>query len=317
MLELIDIALLALIGLFGGLVGGMLGIGGSIIMIPAMTELLGPNQHLYQAAAMIVNFFVVVPAVYQHRRASAIDFRTVARLVPLAILAALAGVAVSELPMFRGSGETYLRATFGTFLIIAAAVDLFRMARTRTRKTMSELDDSPASLDRRRVTWRMAAYVAIPTGLIAGMLGVGGGLLAVPLQRRFLRIPLRQAIANSAALIIPTSLLGATAKNLALIDRHVDGTSPFVLAAILIPMAVLGSFVGSRWTHIAPVKMIRTAFWVLLMVAGTKLVYTATSSLGPSAVGKSESASRAWISNRNSRCLGPSSTKRWHSSLMI
>lgn len=317
MLELIDIVLLVLIGLFGGLVGGMLGIGGSIIMIPAMTELLGPNQHLYQAAAMIVNFFVVVPAVYQHRRASAIDFRTVARLVPLAILAALAGVAVSELPMFRGSGETYLRATFGTFLIIAAAVDLFRMARAKTRKTMSELDDSPASLDRRHVTWRLSAYVAIPTGLIAGMLGVGGGLLAVPLQCRFLRIPLRQAIANSAALIIPTSLLGATAKNLALMDRHVDGTSPFILAAILIPMAVLGSFVGSRWTHIAPVRMIRTAFWVLLMVAGTKLIYTAASSLRTSAVGKSEIASRAWISNRSSRCWGPSSMKRWRSSLMI
>ena len=317
MLELIDIVLLVLIGLFGGLVGGMLGVGGSVVMIPAMTELLGPNQHLYQAAAMIVNFFVVVPAVYQHRRAKAIDFRTVARLVPLAILAALAGVAISELPMFRGNGETYLRGAFGTFLIIIAAVDLFRMARGKTRKTISEHNDSPASLTPRRVTWRFAAYVAIPTGLIAGMLGVGGGMLAVPLQRRFLRIPLRQAIANSAAVIIPTSLLGATAKNLALMDRHVDGTSPFVLAAILIPMAVLGSFIGSRWTHIAPSKMIRTAFWVLLMVAGTKLVYTAASSLRPSTVGKNEIASRAWISKRNSRCLGPSTTKLWHSSLMI
>jgi len=316
-LEIVDIVLLVLIGLFGGLVGGMLGVGGSVVMIPAMTELLGPNQHLYQAAAMIVNFFVVVPAVYQHRRARAIDFRTVARLVPLSILAALAGVAVSELPMFRCSGETYLQGAFGAFLIIIAAVDLFRMSRAKTRDTINELKDNPARLSPQRITWRFAAYVAIPTGLIAGLLGVGGGVLAVPLQRRFLRIPLRQAIANSAAVIIPTSLLGATAKNLAIMDRHIDGTSPFVLAAILIPMAVLGSFIGSRWTHIAPLKMIRVAFWVLLMVAGTKLVYTTASSLRPSALGKNEIASRAWISNRNRRCLGPSSTKLWHSSLMI
>ncbi|MCH9003289.1 MAG: TSUP family transporter, partial [Planctomycetes bacterium] len=62
-----------LIGLFTGVVGGLLGVGGSIVMIPAMTEVIGPDQHLYQAAAMIVNFFVVVPAVYQHRKAGAID----------------------------------------------------------------------------------------------------------------------------------------------------------------------------------------------------------------------------------------------------
>ena len=60
-----DLSLVALvvIGLLTGVVGGMLGVGGSIVLIPAMTEVLGPNQHLFQATAMIVNFFVVVPAV--------------------------------------------------------------------------------------------------------------------------------------------------------------------------------------------------------------------------------------------------------------
>ena len=68
-----DLIALALIGLLAGLLGGLLGIGGSIVMIPAMTEVLGPDQHLYQAAAMTVNFFVVVPAVIRHSRAGAIS----------------------------------------------------------------------------------------------------------------------------------------------------------------------------------------------------------------------------------------------------
>ena len=74
----------------------MLGVGGSLIMILALTELLGPDQHLYQSAAMIVNFFVVVPAVIQHRRAKVIELTTVMRLIPLAFAAVIVGVMMSE-----------------------------------------------------------------------------------------------------------------------------------------------------------------------------------------------------------------------------
>ena len=91
-----DALWLALIGLLAGACGGLLGIGGGIVMIPAMTEVFGPDQHLYQAAAMIVNFFVVVPAVYQHVRAGAVDRSAVRRLIPLGPVAVVAGVALSE-----------------------------------------------------------------------------------------------------------------------------------------------------------------------------------------------------------------------------
>ena len=66
-----EMLILMAIGLCAGLLGGLLGIGGSVVMIPAMSVIFGPAQHLYQGAAMIVNFFVVIPAVIQHRRAGA------------------------------------------------------------------------------------------------------------------------------------------------------------------------------------------------------------------------------------------------------
>ena len=91
-----------MIGLLCGLTGGLLGIGGSIVMIPAVTELLGPDQHLYQAAAMILTFFVATPAVLQHARAGAIQAATVRRIIPPALVAVVAGVALSELPLFAG-----------------------------------------------------------------------------------------------------------------------------------------------------------------------------------------------------------------------
>ena len=88
-----DVLLLILVGLVAGGSGGLLGIGGSVVMIPGMVFLFGSEQqlgrepqHLYQAAAMIVNFFVMLPAVWQHWRAKA-PLRSVTRwMVPSTIV---------------------------------------------------------------------------------------------------------------------------------------------------------------------------------------------------------------------------------------
>ncbi len=274
-----DLIALLLIGLVTGLVGGLLGIGGSIVLIPAMTEVLGPDQHLYQATAMIVNFFVVVPAVYQHRRAQAIDPAVVVRVVPLALLAVVVGVGLSELPLFSGEREVYLRGLFGLFILFVAVTDLRRLIRPGSRddRNSGVLGGGLPPTDRMR--WRALTAVAVPTGLIAGLFGVGGGIVAVPLQRRLLGIPIRSAIANSATIIVATSFVGALTKNYAYAAETGKAAYPLILAALVIPMAMVGSLIGSRATHRLPVAQIRTAFFLLLTVAAIRLIYSAAQSL--------------------------------------
>jgi len=279
-LEAFELLALALIGLFAGLVGGMLGVGGSIVMIPAMTEVLGPDQHLYQAAAMIVNFFVVVPAVYQHRRAGAVEAATVLRIVPLAAVAVIGGVAISELPFFAGRGEANLRGLFALFLLFVAGFDFYRLFRSRVDR-----GGASAGEPQRRTGWTRAACVAVPTGLIAGLLGVGGGIVAVPLQRWLLRIPMRTAVANSATIIIATSLIGSFFKNAAYVADHDGSTQSFLLAAILIPTAIVGSLFGSRLTHQLPLKVVKAAFFALLFAGALRLTYKAWGPLQPGAPG--------------------------------
>lgn len=283
---------LALIGLIAGLAGGLLGIGGSIVMIPAMSEIVGPNQHLYQAAAMIVNFFVAVPAVYQHSRAAAVDRSSVMRLVPLALVAVIAGVLLSELPIFKGERDAYLRLLFAGFLLALCCADLRGMwlARRRAREPIGSGRDSMVRSSARseptvepanapRYPWRFAAAVAIPTGLVAGALGVGGGILAVPLQRRFLKVPMRTAIANSAAVIVATSLVGAIVKNYAYLRENHFTTDSFELAFILIPTAIMGSYLGSRLVHVLPVRAIKLVFFVVLLFFAVRLSRQAVADL--------------------------------------
>ncbi|NUQ45948.1 MAG: sulfite exporter TauE/SafE family protein, partial [Phycisphaerae bacterium] len=85
-----DVAWLLALGLMAGWVGGLIGVGGSIVMIPGLSLWFGGGAlHLHQAAAMLVNFFVVAPAVLQHRRAGAIAPRVVRWTIPGAVAGAL------------------------------------------------------------------------------------------------------------------------------------------------------------------------------------------------------------------------------------
>lgn len=258
-----------------GLAGGLFGIGGGIVLIPALTEIFGPYQHKYQAASMIVGFFVTTPAVYQHFRAGAIDLGSARRFLPIAAVAVVGGVLLSEVPFFSGDGEAYLRLVFGAFLLYSAAAEGIKIARRILRPGAVA-----SKKEAKSTTWSAAALIAVPTGLVAGLLGVGGGIIAVPLQRRLLGIDLRSAIANSATIIIATALVGSITKNYAYIAGGEGGLAPLKIAAGVVPTAVIGSLIGSKLTHVLPVRALKGLFLVLLVIAAVRICYFAIKSLG-------------------------------------
>lgn len=262
-----ELVWLFLIGLGGGLSGGLLGIGGSVVMIPLMTLLFGPRQHLHQAVAMIVNFFVGTPAAIQHLRARAVMGNVVRQMVPTAAACVILGVLASELPIFAGDRTIYLTGAFGLFLFGVAVDDV--------RKTLG-WGKGPQALDRtgdEQPTRRGAWIVGVPAGFFGGLLGVGGGFIAVPLQRRLLGVPLRNAIANSAATIVALSAIGASFKNYALVTGHGHPLwDTLRLALMLIPGAVVGSWVGSRLTHVLPVRIVHGVFTVFLLIAAGRMM---------------------------------------------
>jgi len=261
-----DYLILAVIGLLAGVLGGLLGIGGSVLMIPAMSLVFGPAQHLYQGAAMMVNFFVVAPAVVQHRRAGAILGPVVRVTAPAAVLGVVVGVWLSSGPWFQGDKEVYLSRTFGAFMLYAAGYNLYRL---RPRRPLPDIDHSAA---RSIPWWKTASMVGLPMGLAAGLLGIGGGSLAVPLQQVFLRIPLRRAIANSAATIVLLSLVGAGYKNYSNTGAGVPFPEALKLAMFLIPTALIGGYFGGRLTHTLPRRTLRLVVVVLMIYGGISLI---------------------------------------------
>lgn len=262
------LALLA-IGLVAGFGGGLLGIGGSLVIIPALVVLEGPDgQHLYQATAMIVNFFVVAPAVIRHHLAGATLRAVVRRMIPAAVVGAALGVFLSERAVFRGAGQGYLQILFAVFLLYVLA---YNVSRLRSGTRFDRMLQSDAE---RLSATRIVAFVGLPTGVFGGLLGVGGGLIAVPAQQAALRIPLTSAIANSAATILWSSIVGAAYKNWELHHHGYSIVQSARLALCLIPTAMIGSWIAARRVHQWPVAVIRVIFAALLIYCGVR-VFTA------------------------------------------
>jgi uncharacterized membrane protein YfcA len=260
-----DLIVLLILGLAAGALGGMMGIGGSIIMIPVLTVLLHRNHHLSQAVAMIVNVFVSLPAALQHQRAKAIRWDVFGRMLPLGVLFILVGVAASN----RIDAEI-LEKVFGAFLLYVIAMNLSEM--------MSKKPEPTSNLQ--RVNWLTVGGTGAAPGLLAGLLGVGGGIIAVPLLQRICRLPLRQCIATTAAFMCISASIGAVMKNMTLAsltnavgeNLGLDPWDSVMIAACLAPTAVIGGLFGGRLTHILPLNVVRLAFVVLMLWASASML---------------------------------------------
>jgi len=266
-MEATSYILLSLVGVAAGVLGGLLGIGGSSVMLPAMVWILGASVggveqiHQYMAAAMIVNFLLILPSVVAHVRNRAVWPKVWRVLVVAALAGIVVGVQVSY--FFDKARAKYLRWFVGVFFVYVVLDNLRRMVKASlTEGTTRERIEA---LGR----WRKAA-VGFPMGVIAGLLGIGGGSLAVPGQQLILKMPLRNAIANSAATIASVSWLGAIMKN-AQLGAHGTVGASLVLAACLAPTAMIGSYVGGHLTHRLPLRIVRTAFVGIMVLAALKM----------------------------------------------
>ncbi|MFM7050511.1 MAG: sulfite exporter TauE/SafE family protein [Planctomycetota bacterium] len=264
-MDLGTILTVAPIGLAGGIAGGMFGIGGSVVMIPLLTFALGPNQHLYQSAALVANLLVAASSALKHRGKGTIRTDIAPRMLVTAGVLAIAGVLLSN-----QIDPKRLMALFGGFLVYLAIAESIGVLGSRGKP----IEEPDPSLVRRGP----AAPIAGLGGFSAGLLGIGGGVIMIPLLKRFSRVPLRQCIATSAVVMLGSTAVGAFAKNLTVSTlKDPSGNAltlaqSLTLAATLAPTAIVGGYLGAGISYRMPLKALKLAFAVLLAFAGARLV---------------------------------------------
>ena len=260
--------ILSSVGLAMGLLGGLLGIGGSVVMIPALVFAFGENQHLYQASAMICSFFIGAAAMVVHKKAEVLMNSCLKWLIPSAALGQIIGVAISNTALFKGENSYLLARILGGFMIYIIAYNCYKL--TRPRRQIDDFDIS--GVRHWPVLTILCGFIC---GIPSGLLGLGGGVLFVPAQQLLLKMPLKRAIANSAATVAIVAIAGASYKNATLPQHNIAIFDSIRIALIIIPTAIAGSFLGGIGMHKFPSRFIRAIFVLLLTIACFKLLSVA------------------------------------------
>lgn len=266
-----ELELLA-VGALAGVLGGLFGIGGGIIMIPAMVIFLGnaygqDSFHVYKLAAISTSIVLALPAAVRHSRAGAVVYRMLPGILPLTAIGVVAGVALAS--VLVGKHTVVLKRIFGVFLELTVAAELYQAWRA-ARGDGRFCTSSP--MPTRRGLYGLV--VGFPAGFIGGLLGVGGGIWAVPAQRQLLGIHIRNAIANSTVMIvcIATVTSALLSYTLTQLPQPISPWKGWWLALWLAPGALLGGWCGADLTHRLPVRWLRYGFQVMLALTGLRLI---------------------------------------------
>lgn len=266
-MTLTEVAISLVIGGLAGVLGGLAGIGGSMIMLPALAVFVhddnpGTAHHMFMAAAMVVNVVVSLPAALRHRQAGAIHLGALRAILPAMALSIVVGVLVSN--TFDG---LILRKILAGFIGLYALMTIARYFRK---------SPEPA-LDLGRLHKARLIGIGTVTGLIAGLLGIGGGVVMVPMLQVFCKMPIRNAIATSSAVMVMTAVVGASLK-MATLHTHDRGVlDALIIAAALAPTAFLGGRLGATLTHKLPLQAVRLVVSLALLVVAAKMAADAYS----------------------------------------
>jgi len=217
-----QIVLGIVIGVAAGVLSGLFGVGGGIITTPAIQELLGGSPYVAVGTPLPVAIPTALVGGYTYARAQEVSWRA----VRFAAIPGMAGAAA-------GAWLTSLIDPHWLLLVTAAligwqAVRIGRSARYRIR----ERGTTPG--------WQYAALGGF-TGLVSGLLGVGGGIVFVPFVTTMLGMPLKRALGTSLVLIAVIAIPG-TIVHAAL--GHIDWEIAFVLVLGVIPGARLGASIA-------------------------------------------------------------------------
>jgi uncharacterized membrane protein YfcA len=260
------------VGLLAGAVSGLVGIGGGAIMVPflyfflANTGLSGvaiPSGH-QAVVAHATSLLVIVPISLRgamlYSRAGLVEWRAVWRMGITSVITAVIGARVAV----AVPGQV-LKAAFGIFLIVIGLQLMLRR-----RKTVA---DGSESHEGTRTGRALAGGAAV--GFFSALLGVGGGLVAIPVLIYGLHTPIRKVSGTSLALITFTAATGVITYALSGALYTAGGAFNYfhLPAALSLAVGALAAVpLGAAAQMRMPTHLLRYMFAVVFLLLGLRIV---------------------------------------------
>lgn len=239
---------IVMVGLAAGLLSGVFGVGGGILVVPALVLFVKMDQRMAHGTSLAAVLPISMASLVTYWVQGNVDWPVAAWLAIGAVAGALLGTKLLHVLPHKA-----LAIGFSALLLVTAA-----------RLFMAGDAAGRGALD-----WRAGAVlivVGLVTGILAGLLGVGGGVVMVPAMMMILSEASVMAKGTSVAVIIPTALMG-TWRNRR--NDNADLRAAAIVGLGGIASAVVGGWIAGRMDE----TLSNVLFAILLVVVAARLLY--------------------------------------------
>ena len=259
-----------LIALVAGAFGAVLGIGGGLFIIPSLTLFLGVKLKTAIAASIVAVIATSLGGGNVYVRQHVADVRLGLVLALATVPGAIAGALLTTRVNAR-----VLSAVFALVLAVSAYRMLVSAAGERAVPSPTEPREPSQSRFRGHyiepssgevihyqvLRVRLGVAISVAAGLVSGLLGVGGGIVQVPVMNLLMRVPLKVATTTSTYIIGITAMAGAFV--------YYNHRPSYVDPGIAVPVTIgvfIGATAGSRILGRVSPTALRNTFIVVVVV---------------------------------------------------
>lgn len=180
-----------LVGVMAGLASGLFGVGGGIVIVPGLVMLAGLDQRMAHGTSLAAIVPIALVGALGYATAGEVELVVSVLMAVGAVCGAPVGVAMlNRLP------QRTLRTSFAAVLVLTAG------------RMVVAVPDGQGMLDLHPATVLGLLSTGVLAGMLSGLMGVGGGVLVVPVLTIVFGLPLVTAKGTSLAVIVPTALVG-------------------------------------------------------------------------------------------------------------
>jgi uncharacterized membrane protein YfcA len=258
-----DAWLLPIFGFLIGIAAALTGVGGGIFVVPLLNLLYGFNVVVYATATSLATIILTsIASTVNYTFQKRVYFRVGLVLAVATAPGAYAGAQLTSLPVIK----QWLGAIFGVFLIIVAAQMVYRASSAKTVVRCGEKDNVfETTLLRNWKKICVALILSFFGGLASGLLGVGGGVILVPVMCYALDFPIHFSIPTSMFIMIFTSISGVTSYAL-------QGEINWLFAVYLGIGSILGAQVGAYTSKKLSSRNLLVVFAAMLIIASINMI---------------------------------------------
>lgn len=249
----VGVPLAAAVGLAAGMLGGLFGVGGGLIVVPSLLVFARMDRRLAHGTSLGSTLLIGIASVATYLYHGNVDWPIAGMLTAGSIAGAVVGTSLLRVV----SKEVLVYVFVAT--VLATAVRLFTTNEVEGRDDLT--------------MWTAILLIAVGllAGTLAGLLGIGGGVVMVPVMVVVLGMAPVLAKGTSAAVIVPTALMG-TIRNRR--HRNTDLRTALVIGAFGAVSAVVGASIAEQLSD----QVSNIMFGLLLLaVAITQLLTLRTS----------------------------------------